>query len=193
MPKSGTITSPSGADPIIRALGDSAPVTGTLAGITRDALAAATLVKKAVINLATRHVTIVPIATDLAGDILGSDDLDLIGTITKDDPTKASSPMTRAGGAAGAQRDALDALLAAAKPSLSVESLANRIEDAVIDPDGAFDGKSALIVIDQDAETVAVYMGDTADVAAINVAGVEAEDAEFVQTLTLPGAAQFGE
>lgn len=190
--KSGTVTAPSGADAIIKAVGDVTPFTNTLAGTLRDALAAATLDKIGIINLANRTVTVVPAGTDIAA-VSGATGLSLAATVTLDDPTKPSGPMSSInGGDAGS--DEVDAIVGAAKPSLSVESLCNKIEDAAIDPTGQMFGvSSGIIVVDQANKDVKLYTALVAEIEAVTPATLLAEDAHFVQTLVSSTGRQFGE
>lgn len=191
MAKSGTITAPSGADPVIKALGDSSPVTNTLAGIMRDALSSAGANKIALVNIASRKVTILPAATDISGLVAG---LDVQTVFVPDDDSKATSPFTGTDLGQNETNDMLG-IVAAAKPALSVESLVNKIEDVTLDPGSQTSqaGDGLLVVVDQTAKTVTVYGGaNTATVAAKNGASL-AEDAEFVQTLVSGTGRQFGE
>lgn len=190
--KTGAITAPTGADPVIKSLGDTTHPANTLAGIMRDAFGAAALTKRAIINLANRTVTIVPSGTSLAAL---DDDLTPIALFTKDDATKGSSPFSDslAEGSDGAL--AVVAVTAAAKPSMSVESLVNRLEDVLTDPAAAIlaNGNSALIVVDQAAGTIQVLEGTVAEIEGAQADAAMAEDAHFVQTLTGPAGTQFGE
>jgi len=183
--KQGTITSPSGADQQIRTLASSSPVTDTLAGVTRDALAVADLNKIVILNTGPRTVTVVPAGTDIAPFLNGlfASGTDEVGTITMVDPSKATGPMQVANpiGGVGAM---LVNMVGPAKPSLSVEGLLNRIEDAL--PNDA-----VLIVVDQSAQNVRVFVGG--DVATTDAAAQLPEDAHFVQTLVSAGGRQFGE
>lgn len=199
MAKQGTITAPTGADENLKTLGDATPVRDTLAGVIRSALQLATALKKAIVNFGVRKAVIVPSATDVSTVTATQT---YLGSFAKDDPSKASSPMTFTGGGNDATiEDALTAMTTAVKPSLSVEALTNRIDDlseAIVSGDlvGAneFDGGLVLIQ-DQGAQLVHVYLlEDAAAAAAANTAAVAlAEDVQYVQTLTPAGAAQFGE
>lgn len=192
--KSGQITSPSGADPVIRALGDASPVTNTLAGIVRDAFGATPILKKAIVNFAARKVTIVPEAANL-GALTGHADTDgLSAVVSQDDPTKASSPVTLT--EVGLNGDEFSTELETpVKPSMSIESMLNRVEDILNDPTSAhaIAGKSVIAIVDQEEQTVSFYQFDTDDAAAIDCAALFAEDAEFVQTLVSSTGRQFGE
>lgn len=191
--KTGVVTAPSGTDNVIKALGDANPVTNTLAGIMRDAFGAATLEKAAIINLANRTVTIVPAATNM-DNIANETGIDPVATITRDDATKAVSPLTATDDDGGTLSPRISAIVEAAKPALSIESLVNKIEDAFADQTGVFEGKSGIIVVNQAGDgTVSVFKGDADDVAAWDPAAEYAEDAHFVQTLSLPGERQFAE
>lgn len=182
--KTGVITSPSGSDANIRALGDANPVTSTLAGIAREALGVASLNKIAIINLGRRDVTILPTGTAFAAALEAFNGVKS-GEFTKDDPTKGSSPMTD-----GDENALLADIISAAKPALSVESLINKIEDVYNDEEE----KSAFVVVDQANAKVFVYeTPDKASTEDTDLAGSFAEEAQFHQTLTGAAGTQFGE
>lgn len=188
--KSGTITAPSGSNAVVKALGDSAPVQNTLAGIARDALSASVADSIAIINLANRTVTTVPAGTDIS-TVTGHAGLHTSGAFSFDDPTKATGPMSF-DGSYGDLGPLVSPIVDAAKPSMSVESLCNKIEDVADEHQVAL-GKSAIIVIDQDAKTVEVFEATVANIEATTPATLLAEEAHFVQTLVPSSGRQFGE
>lgn len=194
--KSGNVSAVSGADALIKSIGDAAPVVDTLAGITRAALGNAALTKKAIINFATRKVTIVPSATNIA-TVTGHTGLGVYASFTKDDATKSTTAWT------GVPNDAddphnvevTDVANVTSKPSISGEALVNKVEDILNDPLSGLnqDGKSLLAVIDQTDGSITFYAASVANIAAVDGAALLAEDAEFAQTLVGAGGAQFFE
>jgi hypothetical protein len=191
--KSGVITSPSGDDANMRTLGDVQPPTATLAGIVRAALALAAAVKGVVINFATGKAVVVPTGyADPAPAGSG-----LLGTFTKDDPSKASSPWTFTP-EVGADPDVvaqMEALVAARKPSLSVESLTNGVEDITADAEGALGllDYGAVLHYDQADGLVKVVVAANDNLDAYDPAAAYAENAAFVRTVAAAGSTQFGE
>lgn len=184
--KSGVITAPSGSNAVIKATAAAEPAVKTLADTMRDALAAADDEQIAIINLANRTVTLVPAGTSVAA-ITGASGLEQAAELTMDDPTKASGPMSN-GVTEGTDSTSISNIVASAKPSFSVPTVVNRIEDAVAE----ISGRSGLVVVDQANATVEVFTGTTANVEAVDAATLT-EEAHFVQTLAVAGGRQFGE
>lgn len=137
----------------------------SLGGIVADLLDKSTDALKVVIDTTNRKVVAFPVATDVSTK-LGGTPL-LVGTITRDDPTKRSSPVTRAAGddISGsanlvALAAAMDAMFGAAKPSKNVASLVNAAEDAIaaIAPDLTISPGTLMVVVDQTgAGSVKIY------------------------------------
>ncbi len=189
MARSGTITSPSGADANMRTLGDSQPPTGTLANIVRQALALAAALKGVIINFATGVAVVVP--TGYADPApTGAADL---GHFTKDDPTKAVSPWTWVPGADDDDdiTAQMEAIVATRKPSLSVESLTNAIEDVSSDASGALNGNGGAIMHYDQADGI-VFVVESSAIGAYDPAAAYVEDAAFVRSVASSGT-QFGE
>lgn len=188
MAKQGIITAPSGADANMRTLGDPSPATDTLAGVIRTALGLVSALKGVILNFRRGEAVVVP--TGYADPAPGG--AVLYGTFTKDDPTKASSPFTfapEAGIDAGIVAG-FEAVVAARKPSMSVESLTNALED--LDAEGAVDpGKNLLVHYDQADGEIKVVGSAALDV--YDAPGAYAEDAAFVRTVAATGGSQFGE
>lgn len=191
--KSGVITSPTGDDANMRTLGDVQPPTNTLAGVVRAALALAAAVKGVVINFATGKAVIVPTGyADPAPAGSG-----LLGVFTKDDPSKASSPWTFTG-EVGADADSvlqMEALVEARKPSMSVESLTNGVEDICADATGALGllDYGAVLHYDQADGLIKVIVAANDNLDIYDPAAAYVENAAFVRTVTAAGATQFGE
>lgn len=199
MAKRGIITAPTGSDAAIKAIAQSEPKIDTLAGTVRDAFASAALDKQGLINLASRKAIIVPAGTAINA-ALTSGGLLLLATITPDDATRASSPQTATlveglDTAPQFVAEAIESITLARKPTFSVESLVNAIEDAHEDADGQAVGndQGLIVVVDQTAQTIRLYVGTRATVAAVDLAATYAEEAAFEQTLTQSGGRQYGE
>ena len=184
--KTGVITAPSGADENLRTLGATQPVRETLMGVIRQALQLAVAAKKAVITITSRNAFVFPAAQDLATVVAATEGY--LGRLTRDDPTRATSPWSFEGEALqAAQEAAVEALTAAAKPSMSVEAVVNKIEDL-----GSIEGKGFVVVIDQTAGDIKLYSVPDDDAGAQIAATALVEDVRYVQTLD-GGGAQFGE
>lgn len=192
--KSGVITSPSGADANMRTLGDTTPATGTIASVVRSALALAAAIKAVVINFVTGKAVVAP--TGAAAPT----GLTLMGTFTKDDPSKASSPWTfvaEDGILSEQNAEDLEAIVAARKPSMSVESLTNALEDfdaeETLTNAGGETPYRAVVAYDQADGEILFYGAATATVEAYDPAAQYAEDAAFVRAVAATGSTQFGE
>ncbi len=95
----------------------------------------------------------------------------------------------------------MEAIVAAAKPKMSVESLVGKIEDAgeltVSNPftDEVEPGVKPILFINQAPGVIELFslveLGDSAGVTAAVLA--LGDDVQFVQVLTPAGATQFGE
>lgn len=191
MAKQGTITAPTGADENLKSLGAATPVRDTLAGVVREALRVTTDLKKAIINFGVRKAVIVPTAQSVATVIAATADN---GYFTKDAPESASSPMTFHPTVEGFDENVqplLAALVEERKPSYTIESLTNGIED--LQEKGLLPAGHSLVVI-QDQGNERVYVGSTSTPEnAHNAAVAYVEDVQFVQTLNTSSGAQFGE
>lgn len=197
MVKQGTITAPSGADANMRTLGDATPVRDTLAGVVRSALGLVSALKGVLIPFAAKKALVLntgyaegPIVDEINGEEAGA--------FVQDDPSKANSPWTWVpSGLNDAEINAaMVAIVAARKPSLTVESLTNAIEDKDSDPDFIAPARALVLHYDQ-ADVPGGLRVVVAPIRA-NVVGalfenVYAEDALFVRTDVAAGAAQFGE
>ena len=197
MAKNGNFFSPSGANNEIRELANTTPASGTLASIVRDAFGVVSALKVAVTNLRSRFVYIAPPFDETALN----DVVSLQGTLVKDDPTKPSSAWTYtpASGADTALTAIIAALVAPTKPVMSVEALANRLEDAI--------GGDALLGIASATADGAMLVTDQVNgqirVRATNAVSlnqgnfdedtIPAKDAIFMQSLVTAGGASFGE
>ncbi|HMH81178.1 MAG TPA: hypothetical protein VK514_13200 [Candidatus Acidoferrum sp.] len=195
MAKQGTITAPSGADENIKTLGNASPVRDTLAGILRAGLGIAVAVKEATINFVRRDVVIAG-GTVISDNALPPANMTLMGTLTKDDPTKASSPWTFVEGAFDNYTAPINAILAEKKPSFSGEALVNKLDELFDDVEGNGIDESeqgALVFVNQTGGVIEIYGGTVAHAAAADIAAAVVEDAKFVQTLDAAGGAQFFE
>lgn len=137
-------------------------ISSTFGNLVADTLDAATFAVKCVINLAAAVMNVFTGETDLALNAPST-----VGTITRDDNTKKTSPWTLADGADDsalgvAIRAAVNSALAAVKPSRSISSLQNAIEDAVngISAD-LLAGQVVNVVVDQSGDgSVIIVLGD---------------------------------
>lgn len=189
--KSGVITSPAGSDVNMRTLGDTQPATDTLAGVIRQALGLTAALKRIVINFATGKAVVTA-----DGDAAPTPSNDR-GYFAKDDATKASSSWTWI---PGADEDPdfnaqMEALVAARKPSMSVESLTNALEDADADVAGATRLADTRIVLTYQQSEGLLRASQVASATAVayDPAAQYGEDATFLRTLVAAGATQFGE
>lgn len=113
----------------------------------------------------------------------------LSATLTFDGGELNNAPMTNAVANGTGLSTAINGALAAAKPSFSMQSIINKIEDIVLLTEGVTD---ALIVVDQVNNNVKVYTGTPAQVSADRVLGAQAATStlsEFVIDSTPASAA----
>lgn len=195
--KTGVITAPTGSDANLVTLGATQPVRDTLMGVVRSALQLATALKIAIINFGVRKAIIVPAATVISS-VTGGTGMIHHATFVKDDPTKATSPWTATLLEADADIEAaLEAIVVTRKPSISVESLVNAVEDvgetSLFQVGGDAEGVELVVVIDQSAGTIKVFGAAGADATTAHTNAVAlAEDVQFVQTPD-SGGTQFAE
>lgn len=109
----------------------------SLGGVVSDLLDKSDAGLKIIIDVPDRKVIAFDLATDISTKLTLGDGK-LIGTITRDDPTKKSSPVTMAAGDdvsaiddLNAFKTAINGAFVAQKPSKNVSSIVNAVEDAL--------------------------------------------------------------
>ncbi len=196
--KSGTITAPTGADANLKTLGDSTPVRDTLAGIVRSALGLAAALKLAILNFGVRKAVIVPYDT-VVTSVSGATGMEYLGAFALDDPSKKSGSWSlNEGGGDGDITALLLAMVAEVKPSFTVESLTNKIDemnDRLSEIRGEESEEAFVVIQDQGSQEIRVYLADTAvHAAGAHTAAVAlTEDVQYVQTVDSGTSTQFGE
>lgn len=190
--KSGVITAPTGSDTNMRTLGDSSPATDTIAGVVRSALGLVAALKGVIINFLYGDGKAIIVPTGYADPAPSG--YGVLGTFEKDDPTKASSPWTFTPGASAQATvsTVCEGLIEARKPSMSVESLTNAIDDAVADLTTEMADYGAGIVHYDQADGI-IQICTATTPAAYDPAAGYTEEAAFVRTLAAAGSSQFGE
>ncbi len=167
--KTGPVEVITEGDPEVDGVADSDPLRATPGSLLVEALRAASGPQAGVIQVsqsdAVRRVSIVDAAT-LAAMATAADAISgttLVATLTWDGGEKNNAPMTNAvADGVGGMSTQINAALAAAKPSFSLSSIVNKLED--IASDVAVD-KEIVVIFDQSANsglgTVKVFVVDT--------------------------------
>jgi hypothetical protein len=192
MAKSGIISATS-TNVALKSVADSDPVTLSLAGTAIAALKQFANKGFAVINTKTREVFILDRTAGNAtkvgnyvGPILAAE-ASLV-RFEKDDDTSSSSPMTATVDITDGPSGHVEDIVVAAKPSFTVQSIANAIEDKLM-----LSGFDGVIVIDQETETVKAYVGTGEKIDEADPTQFAAADAKYVQTLASSATKNFGE
>lgn len=197
MAKTRTITAPSGADANLRTLGDSNPAQNTIAGVIRDALKLVAALKFVCINLYKSATTAKAVVVATGASAPAPTSATLLGHFVKDDPSKAASPWTFVP-ESGLEADdgvlQLQTIVAERKPSMSVESLTNALEDLQGAEGHILDAEYGLCVYyDQADGLVHVKAASYTNLAAYDPATAYTEEAAFVGEVAVAAGAQFGE
>lgn len=181
--KSGLVTADVSDDAVIASIADSDPFRGTAGAVAVEAVRAAVATKTVVVkltnDLSDRYVAVLPSADAVAiytaaNAVSGTD---VAGSLTFDGGEKNNAPLTNSVGDGTGLSTAINAELDVTKPSYSLLSLINKIEDIVLS-DGDHD---ALIIIDQEDDTIKVLTGVPAQISAAATAALAAStvDAAF--------------
>lgn len=176
MAKSGQIVLPAGVVPGDMPLADSVVFTEStptsIGGAVSDLLDKATDEVVVAVRSQQRHIAVYPSGTNAADLVAGT--AKLIGTITRDDPTRKSSPVTMADGsdltgqaALIALKDAIDSYFAAQKPTKTASAIINNVEDAIaglLAQDPSVDPGNIVVVLSQAGDgAIEVYYSTTLD------------------------------
>lgn len=203
--KTGTVMkSEDSPDSPVTAIAVADPLRATLGAVAVMALRAVGTPRGAMVKITQAldggRVEVTGGGTDVAEDVLAVADA-VAGTtksaeLTFDGGALNNAPMTNAVANGTGLSTAINAALAAAKPSFSLQSILQKIEDIVRAQAPA--DIDALVVVDQDLEKITVLTGTAAAITGAYVAvqaGIGTSDGELTHDATPASEAEseFGE